>query len=71
MMRRPLIASALVACGALVFQRDAYAYLDPGTWSYFLQLMAAVAIGALFSIKIFWRRIVAFCKGIFARGTKR
>ena len=43
----------------------ASAYLDPGTGSYFFQLFIAFLVGALYSIKLFWNKIVLFLKGIF------
>lgn len=39
------------------------AYLDPGSGSYLLQLLAAGALGGLFVIKMSWSRI----KGFFGR----
>jgi len=41
-----------------------YAYLDPGTGSYILQMAMAALLGSLFAIKMFWKRIVAFFKGL-------
>jgi hypothetical protein len=43
----------------------ASAYLDPGTGSYFFQLFIAFLVGALYSIKLFWNKIVHFLKGLF------
>ena len=39
---------------------SAYAYLDPGTGSMILQLVIAGALGALFTLKNFFRNIKAF-----------
>lgn len=36
------------------------AYLDPGTGSFMLQMLGAAILGGVFSIKIFWQRIVNF-----------
>lgn len=38
----------------------AYAYLDPGTGSYILQIIVAVFFGGLYAIKVWWRYIKAF-----------
>ena len=51
----------------LIFPQKAYAYLDPGTGSYILQLAIAALLGASFAIKIYWRRIKTF----FADFSKR
>lgn len=45
---------------SLIFPPRAYAYLDPGTGSYILQLVLAALLGAAFAIKVFWKRIKAF-----------
>jgi flagellar biosynthesis protein FliQ len=44
---------------------DAHAYLDPGTGSYVLQIVIAGIVSALFTLKMFWRRIVDFFSGLF------
>jgi len=40
-----------------------FAYLDPGTGSYMLQLALAGALGASYAVKHFWARL----KGLFTR----
>lgn len=50
----------------LLFSRNAYAYLDPGAGSYILQVVIAFFMGLLFAIKLFWIRIAAFFKKLFA-----
>jgi len=49
------------------FSNNSYAYLDPGTGSYFFQLIIAVLLGGLFSIKLFWNKIKNFFKNFFSR----
>jgi hypothetical protein len=44
----------------LVSSQNAYAYLDPGSGSYILQLMIAGILGASFFLKIFWRNIRSY-----------
>jgi hypothetical protein len=51
----------------VLFPRPAHAYLDPGTGSYVLQLILAALVGAAFAVKLFWRNIRAFFKGLFSR----
>lgn len=46
------------------------AYLDPGTGSIIFQVIIAVLCGGLFVIKLFWRRIKTFFKGLFSRSDK-
>lgn len=46
----------------------AYAYLDPGTGSYVIQVMIAVIISGFFVIKSFWHRLRAFFKRLLSKG---
>ena len=43
----------------------AHAYIDPGTGSFLLQLLAAAVLGSLFGIKMAWRRIVDTVRVVF------
>ena len=47
----------------LLFPPPTYAYIDPGTGSYILQVVIAGLLGALVSLRIYWARIKAFFKG--------
>jgi hypothetical protein len=59
--RRPGLARgvAVVLClaAALVFPPPAAAYLDPGSGSFILQILAAALLGAGVAIRMQWRRI--------------
>lgn len=46
---------------------NAHAYLDPGTGSYFLQILLAALLGAAFAVKSFWRNIKSFITSLFTR----
>jgi len=54
----------------LAFPPFVYAYLDPGTGSYILQLLVAGLVGGAFVIKMFWSRIQSFFRRLFSRGEK-
>ena len=44
----------------LIFIADlnqAHAYLDPGTGSMLIQVIIAGAVGAAFTLKLYWKRI--------------
>ena len=47
----------------LLFPPPTYAYIDPGTGSYIVQVVIAGLLGALVSLRIYWARIKAFFKG--------
>ena len=46
----------------LIFAQQAYAYLDPGTGSYILQLILAALFGSLYAVKLYWNKIWTFFK---------
>jgi len=50
-----------------VFYQDASAYLDPGTGSYVLQMLIAGLLGALFFIKLSWKRMKIFISNLFSK----
>jgi hypothetical protein len=45
----------------------ATAYLDPGSGSFFIQLLVAGLMGALFLIGAYWRRVKNFVLKMFGR----
>lgn len=54
----------------LVFPQKAYAYLDPGSGSFILQVILASLVGMLFAIKMFWKEVNIFLKNLFSRKNK-
>jgi len=54
----------LVAFFCFMLPRQVYAYLDPGSVSYMLQLLLASLVGALFATKIVWTKIKIFFKNL-------
>ena len=51
----------------LIFIQNAFAYLDPGTWTYVIQMLAAVFVGAIVGIKMFWQHIKLFFSELFRK----
>jgi len=49
------------------FSSTAYAYLDPGTLTYVLTLIAGAIVGASVVVKQYWYRI----KGIFSKESNK
>lgn len=71
MKYRPLITVAvLLFLFYLMFSQTAYAYLDPGTGSYLLQIGLAVLVGTSFAIKIYWRKIKTSLANLFSKRKK-
>jgi len=51
----------------LLFPRESYAYLDPGSGSFFIQMLLAGLFAASIALKSFWRRIASFFTGLFKK----
>ena len=51
----------------LILAHPIHAYLDPGTGSMVVQIVAATVFGGVFLIKSFWRKTIRFCKSILPR----
>ena len=45
-------------------------YLDPGSGSYLLQLLIAGALGALFALRLYWKRVRKFLSGLIQRSNE-
>ena len=66
-LNKILTLAAFVFAMVFVAGRAAHAYLDPGTGSYVFQILVAGLLGFAFSIKLFWKRIVAFFSKLFSK----
>ena len=67
LLRRAGYVGLLVTYFVLVLPADAFAYLDPGTGSMVFQLAAAAILSALFTVKLYWRRVKGKVKGLFGK----
>jgi len=54
----------------LVSPRAAYAYLDPGTGSYILQLVIAFLLGGSLVIRIYWKKIKTYLANFLSKKQK-
>ena len=55
---------ALVLAVVLLSPSSAFAYLDPATGSYVLQVLAGVFLGVVYLAKVYWLRIRIFISGL-------
>ena len=62
-----LSISIMVGVLLLISARDAFAYVDPGTGSYILQLIMAGLLAAAFALKSYWKNIAAFLSSLMSR----
>jgi hypothetical protein len=44
-----------------------YAYVDPGSGSYFFQVLIATILGFLYVIKLYWKRIIEWTRNKFSK----
>ena len=44
-----------------------YAYLDPGSMSFIIQIILAIIAGGIFGAKLFWKNIKSFFKNVFSK----
>lgn len=51
----------------LFFPKLNYAYIDPGTGSYVIQILIAAFISIGFAIRIFWKKIKSFILKLFGK----
>jgi predicted permease len=63
-MKKIIRISAIALAVAFLAPVSALAYIDPGTGSYVIQLVIAAFVGVMFSVRIFWKKIV----GLFKKG---
>jgi len=61
-----LTLSALLAVQILL-PPMAFAYLDPGTGSYIFQVLVAMFIGGIFTVKMYWQKIKNFVSRYFSK----
>lgn len=57
-------AFACVAAINFVLSNDAHAYLDPGTGSMILQMLAAGFLGGLYTVKVYWAHVSNFFRNL-------
>ena len=57
----------LVLAITFIFPQFLFAYLDPGTGSYILQMIIAVLVGALYVVKSYWYNVKIFFKNLFSK----
>ena len=54
----------------IVFSQMAYAYLDPGTGSYILQMVIATLLLGSLTVKLFWTKIKTFFRDLLSKRRK-
>ncbi len=57
----------IIFLSSLFFPQKAYAYLDPGSMSFIIQIILAIIAGGIFGAKLFWKNIKSFFKNVFSK----
>lgn len=72
MLKISVIANLVILLflGQIVFPQASYAYLDPGTGSYLIQILGASLFAGLYMVKRFWTDIKNFFALLFSRSQK-
>lgn len=71
-VKRPNVSLViLVTAIILTFPKRTYAYLDPGSGSYIIQMFAATLFASLYLVKKFWSNIKVFITGLFNNKTAK
>jgi hypothetical protein len=68
--RMPGYSPGLPVLFLFFFPLYTHAYLEPGTFSYVLQFLLAVFVGAAVTGKLYWQKLKKFIKNLFNRGEK-
>jgi len=58
---------ATILCVLSPLQQAHASYIDPNTGSYILQIGTAALFAALYTVKIFWKNLLATVKKLFTR----
>ena len=64
-MKRTILIACLLF--PIVAPTAAHAYLDPGSGSYFLQILVAGLVAVSFTVKAFWTSLKGFVANRFGR----
>jgi hypothetical protein len=51
---------------SMLFPHQAFAYIDPGSGNYMIQMIVAALAGIAYTIKHWWRSIIDFFKRLFS-----
>lgn len=62
---------AIAAVGFLFNSEPVFAYLDPGSGSYIIQVTIGLLAGALFMLKNYWVVIKGYVAKIFGKNKKQ
>ncbi len=57
----------IIVLSSLFFPQKAFAYLDPGSTSFIIQIVLAIIAGGIFGVKLFWKNIKTFLKNVFSK----
>lgn len=72
-MKKNIVSKIFLCClfiYLILMTKNAFAYIDPGTGSYVIQIVLAVLFGSLFMLKTYWKMVKVFLGKIFSKKEK-
>ena len=72
-MKKPIDLKYVVFITLILFLwsiKDAYAYIDPGTGSYIIQVIIGGVLGAAFALKVYWKKVKFYFSNLLSKQTK-
>jgi len=70
--RHRIILFAVIALFCLLlFPQKAYAYIDLSSGSFVFQVIIAALLGAIFTLKVYWKRTKDFLSNIFTKKNQK
>ena len=59
-----LVAFAAQAWRLMTVRGRSHAYIDPGSGSFAIQILVAMAVGALMTVRLWWTRLLSIFYGL-------
>ena len=72
-MKKPIDLKHVVIITVILFLwsiKNAYAYIDPGTGSYIIQVIIGGVLGAAFALKVYWKKVKFYFSNLLSKQTK-
>ena len=55
----------------ILFSKEVYAYLDPGTTTFIIQSILAFIVGSFAAVVMYWTKFKLFIKNLFKKNKKK
>lgn len=69
--KSPISACCVLALLFIAYSQDVYAYVDPGTGSYLIQIVVAGLLGLIYALRLYWTKLKSFLTSKILRQSKK